>query len=175
MVRSSLVLAAFAATLCMSACEKPAETAAATDPAAAVSGPAEAAAPAPAAEIDLKDMEGPAPGKWKLVTSMSGTAMPPIEVCYEKMTIADMQDAQKQSGVTCSEQRYFRQGADIMMHAKCSSSGNMTTTMDTRMTGDLKTAYQMEMKMVMEPAPAPGMGEQTMKVEATRLGDCDPK
>ena len=147
------------------ACSKK-EEAAATD--------ATTAAPPPAsAPVAVADLDGPMPGKWKLTTELSAAPKPvTVETCVAKTTFKDMETARQQSGVTCTEQSYRKEGADIVGHSVCQIQGGMKITSDTRISGDFNSRYTIEGKTVMDPAPTPAMKETTMKITAERLGDC---
>lgn len=132
----------------------------------------EAAAPVAAVPAVV---QGPAPGKWRMTTSMNGQAMPSMEICIDKqMTFEDAQAMQKESGITCSEQSYRRDlTGKIIGHSVCQSD-NMKMTTDMVVTGDMNSAYVMENTTTMEPAPAPNMGTMKMSAKAERIGDCTP-
>ena len=149
------------------ACSK--KTAAAKTAAAAT-----AAAPAAAAtEIAAADLEGPTPGKWKLTTELSAAPKPvTVETCVAKTSFKEMEAARQQAGVSCSEQSYRKEGADIVGHTVCAIQGGMKITTDTRISGDFTSRYTIEGKTLMDPAPTPAMKETTMKITAERLGDC---
>lgn len=149
--------------LLASACSKKEETAKSGEPATAA--PATATIPAELAE-------GPKPGKWRMTTQMASMPKPvTMEVCLPKTSFKEMQTAQQQAGVTCTEQTMTRQGADYVGHAVCTHSGGKMTV-DSRFSGDFSTRYTTESKTVMDPAPTPAMREMTMKITAERLGDC---
>lgn len=148
------------------ACSKKEQTAKTEPPAAA---PAASAGPALAAA----DLEGPKPGKWKLTTELSAAPKPvTVETCVAKTSFKDMEAARQQAGMTCSEQSYRREGADIVGRSVCTIQGGMKVTSDTRISGDFNNRYTIEGKTVMDPAPIPSMKETTMKITAERLGDC---
>lgn len=182
-MRKGLFLAAFG--LAAAACSQKADTSAA--PHAATPAPPAATAQAateqtPVGEPDVKSdsavagdvIEGPAAGKWRITTTMAGApvAIPPIETCYTKKTFAEMQTSRQAPGVECSEQSYKRQGGKVVGHSVCTVNGRKMTT-DMTVTGDLNTAYTMDMTTAIDPPPAPGMSEQKMTLRAERLGDCD--
>ena len=147
------------------ACSKKEEAAKAPEAAA----PAAPAAPALAAA----DLEGPKPGKWKMTTNLSAAPKPvTVETCVAQTSFKDMDAAKQQAGVTCSEQSYRREGADIVGHSVCTIQGGMKVTSDTRISGDFNSRYTIEGKTTMDPAPTPAMKETTMKITAERLGDC---
>jgi hypothetical protein len=129
---------------------------------------------APVAGVPDAMMDGPAPGQWRLTTVMAGQAMPPVEVCYkERVTFAEAQKMQDQAGITCSENTYKRDGAAVLGHSVCFMEETKTKMVtDTRITGDFNTAYTMELKSTMDPAPMPEMAQTEMSVKAERLGDC---
>jgi hypothetical protein len=176
-VMRMLVTAAAVAALGLAACNEstPATEGAAASGDSSTAAPA-AAAPAPAAAPAAAAIEGPAAGKWSMTVSMMGRTMPPNEVCYTKVTsLAEAEKMQQQAGMTCSEQNYHREGDAFVGHSVCTSeiAGKTTTsTTDTRVTGDFNTKYVMDLVTRLDPAPAPGMGEQKMSITAERIGDC---
>ena len=120
----------------------------------------------------LADMEGPKPGKWKMTTVMAAMPQPvTMEVCIPKTSFKDMQTANQQAGVTCTEQTLTRQGSDYVGHSSCTHPGGKMT-IDSRFSGDFSSKYTMETKTVMDPPPTPAMKEMIMSVTAERLGDC---
>lgn len=144
--------------LLASACSKKEEAAKAPD--------AVGAAPA------VADMEGPKPGKWKMTTVMAAMPQPvTMEVCIPKTSFKEMQTANQQAGVTCTEQTLTRQGGDYVGHSSCTHPGGKMT-IDSRFSGDFSSKYTMETKTVMDPPPTPAMKEMIMNVTAERLGDC---
>ena len=144
--------------LLASACSKKEEAAKAPD--------AVGAAPA------VADMEGPKPGKWKMTTVMAAMPQPvTMEVCIPKTSFKEMQTANQQAGVTCTEQTLTRQGGDYVGHSSCTHPGGKMT-IDSRFSGDFSSKYTMETKTVMDPPPTPAMKEMIMSVTAERLGDC---
>ena len=147
------------------ACSKKEEAAKAPEAAA----PAAPAAPALAAA----DLEGPKPGKWKMTTNLSAAPKPvTVETCVAQTSFKDMDAAKQQAGVTCSEQSYRREGADIVGHSVCTIQGGMKVITDSRISGDFTSRYTVDAKTVMDPAPTPAMKETTMKITAERIGDC---
>lgn len=151
------------------ACSKKEDTAK-TDTAAA---PTAAAPAATGSTLAAADLEGPKPGKWKLTTELSAAPKPvSVETCVAKTSFKDMEAARQQAGMTCSEQSYRREGADIVGRSVCTIQGGMKVTSDTRISGDFNSRYTIEGKTTMDPAPTPAMKETTMKITAERLGDC---
>ena len=147
------------------ACSKKEEAAKAPEAAA----PAAPAAPALAAA----DLEGPKPGKWKMTTTLSAAPKPvTVETCVAQTSFKDMDAAKQKAGVTCTEQSYRRDGADIVGHSVCTIQGGMKVITDSRISGDFTSRYTIEGKTLMDPAPTPAMKETTMKITAERLGDC---
>ena len=147
------------------ACSKKEEAAKAPEAAA----PAAPAAPALAAA----DLEGPKPGKWKMTTNLSAAPKPvTVETCVAQTSFKDMDAAKQKAGVTCTEQSYRREGADIVGRSVCTIQGGMKVITDSRISGDFTSRYTVDAKTVMDPAPTPAMKETTMKVTAERLGDC---
>jgi hypothetical protein len=171
-MRISLIVTVAAAALGLAGCNK--SEPAATDGASSTPAPAaETAAPAAAA---APTVDGPAAGKWKITMTTMGQTMPATETCYATQTsFADAQRMQQQAGVTCAEQSYNREGDAVIGHSVCSSdiAGKTTKiTTYTRITGDFKTKYTMDITRMMDPAPAPGKTEQKITMTAERLGDC---
>lgn len=165
-IAMSLTLVALLAT----ACSKKEEAAA---PAPAPSP--EAAAPAAPAGSTLAaaEMEGPKPGKWRMTTELSAAPKPVVvETCVAQTTFKEMEAAKQQAGVTCTEQTYRREGADIVGHSVCTIQGGMKVITDSRITGDFTSRYTMTATTVMDPAPTPAMKQTNMKLTAERLGDC---
>ena len=162
-MRIALSLALVAALA--AACSKKEEAAKAPEAAA----PAAPAGPALAAA----DMEGPKPGKWKMTTTLSAAPKPvTVETCVAQTSFKDMDAAKQQAGVTCAEQSYRRDGADIVGHSVCTIQGGMKVITDSRISGDFASRYTVDAKTVMDPAPTPAMKETTMKITAERIGDC---
>ena len=163
-IAMSLTLVALLAV----ACSKK-EEAAKTAPAPEAAAPAAPAGPAVAAA----DIEGPKPGKWKMTTNLSAAPKPvTVETCVAQTSFKDMDAAKQQAGVTCSEQSYRREGADIVGHSVCTIQGGMKVITDSRISGDFTSRYTVDAKTVMDPAPTPAMKETTMKITAERIGDC---
>ncbi|MBA4013686.1 MAG: hypothetical protein C0481_17635 [Phenylobacterium sp.] len=150
------------------ACSKKEEAAKAPE----VAAPAAPVAPAGPA-VAAADLEGPKPGKWKMTTTLSAAPKPiTAETCVAKTSFKDMDAAKQKAGMTCSEQSYRREGADIVGHSVCTIQGGMKVITDSRISGDFTSRYTVEAKTVMDPAPTPAMKETTMKITAERIGDC---
>ena len=168
-----LAIAAAAAALGLAACgpSEPASDTAATAPAA------DTAAPAPAASAAAPAIEGPAAGKWSVTMTAMGTTLPASEVCYSKqVSLEEAEKMQQQSGITCSEQSYRKDGDAWIGHSVCTMEagpgGPMKVTTDSRVSGDFSKKYTMEITSKMDPPPMPSMAEQKMTMTAERLGDC---
>ena len=132
--RVSILAGLLAVPLAITACSKAAEPAPAE---AAVESPAPELAepPAPPAEpMNLADLPGPAPGKWKMEATMDARTLPVTEVCLTESTLAAM--AQSDPGTTCSEQSIDRaMDGSLKIHAVCTSSTGTKTTIDSAVTG----------------------------------------
>lgn len=76
-----------------------------------------------------------------------------------------------QPGVSCKEPVFRRDGDRVVGEMACTTDG-MTTQSTITMTGDYISQYQTVIHTRMTPEPAPGMGETTMRINATRIGDC---
>jgi len=150
------------------ACSKKEEAA---KPAAAPEAAAPVAPAAPA--VAAADLEGPKPGKWKMTTVLSAAPKPIVaETCVAQISFKEMDAAKRQAGLTCTEQSYRREGADIVGHSVCTIQGGMKVTTDSRISGDFASKYTVDAKTVMDPAPTPAMKETNMKITAERVGDC---
>ena len=167
-----LVIAGAAAALATAACgpSGPASGPGATTTPAADTAASAAPAAAPA-------IEGPSAGKWSITMTAMGAAPPPSEVCYTKqVSLEEAEKMQQQSGITCSEQSYRKDGDAWIGHSVCTMAagpaGPMKVTTDSRITGDFSSKYTMEITSRMDPPPMPSMAEQTMTMTAERVGDC---
>lgn len=130
-------------------------------------------AAAPSAAVAPADLQGPKPGKWKMTTQMAAMPQPvTVETCIAKTSFKDMQAAQQQAGVRCSDQTFNRVGGDLVMTATCDYPGGMKASINSRFSGDFDSKYVMESRTVMDPAPTPSMRETTVTVTAERIGDC---
>lgn len=165
MTRATLLAAGAAAlALTLGACSQQVE-----DKAPAAEAPASATATAAAA---MK----PAPGRWKMTTTMDGLpagAMPAIEIC---LTADDLKDDAWATGAgkrpdNCSKMETKVAGGRVTTHAVCASEG-VTTTMDMTASGDFSRRYTVETEMRMSPAAPGAPNPMKMSVIAERLGDC---
>jgi hypothetical protein len=144
-------------------------------------GPApDSAKPAPTAEPAAPAaLDGPAAGKWKITRIVRGQTLPPEEICYEKQTpLTKTLKAEDQPNITCSEQAASRKGETYAVRRVCTMEvmdKTYTLTTDMHATGDFRTGYTVDTTVKSEPELMKGMGEQTIRTVAERLGDCDPK
>ncbi len=147
-------------------------------PAGAAEAPAAAAAPAASAVPAGGEPQGPAPGMWRIAVTTGGQAMPPAEICItEQMSMADGMKMQEEAGITCTDQSWGREGADVVGRSTCSMdlAGTATTiTSEYRVKGDMNSAYTIETTSRMDPPPMPQLAEQKTTATAERLGDCAP-
>lgn len=158
---------------CLSACSEKAPDAAAGSSSANDASMVDAGA-SPAAMKKAIEEFGPAPGKWRLTMTTMGQTMPATETCYAKTNFAEMQTMQADAGITCTENSYRREGADVVGHSVCTTKDGMKMTTDSRISGDLGSAYTMDMTSKLDPPPMPSLAEQKISITAERIGDCAP-
>ena len=119
---------------------------------------------------------GPTPGLWRVTTRMTGMPegmeAPTVETCIREAKFEPPTGATPQSGMTCDQQTFRREGDAMVGHMVCTSPDGVRTVTDTRVTGDYSRNYTMEVKSTMTPAPTPSMAEVSMVMTAQRLGDC---
>lgn len=132
--------------------EAGAETAAATE---------SAAPPAPKA------------GLWEQTVSSAQLPQPTtVKICVGETEPGANPFNTPQPGVTCSENSVKSSPGGAEFHAVCETQG-MTVTSDGKVSGDMNSAYKVEITTKTSGANIPaGMGEMTMTVDAKRLGDC---
>lgn len=119
---------------------------------------------------------GPTPGLWRVTTRMSGMPAgmeaPTVETCIRESKFEPPTGTMPQSGMTCDQQTFRREGDAMVGHMVCTSSEGVRTVTDTRVTGDYSRNYTMEVTSKTTPAPSPSMAEVSMVMTAERLGDC---
>lgn len=131
--------------------------------------PAVAAAPA---ENPAEQMDGPAAGRWKITTVAANKTLEPSEVCYPQMKMGEIVKQQGQAGLTCIEQTVKREDDGFLLHSICRTEQGIRIVSDSKMTGDLKKRYTLDIVTKMDPAPVPELAEQKVQVTAERVGDC---
>lgn len=156
-MRAQLVL--ISAVALLAACSNAEETKTAAN--------SERAEAAPAA------LAAPAPGLWQ--QTVSGAQMPQpmtVKMCLGETAPGANPFNAPQPGVTCSENTVKSTPGGAEFHAVCNAQG-MTVTSDGKVTGDMRTAYKVDITTKTSGANVPaGMGEMKMSVDAKRLGDC---
>lgn len=128
------------------------------------------------AVADAGSPTGPTPGLWRVTTRMTGMPdgmeAPTVETCIREAKFEPPTGATPQSGMTCDQQTFRREGDAMVGHMVCTSPEGVRTVTDTRVTGDYSRNYTMEVTSTMTPAPTPSMAEVSMIMTAERLGDC---
>jgi hypothetical protein len=163
----SVVVLAGLASLSLSACERD----------RAVSGDkAQASGAASASSTNALDsLPRMKAGLWKISTQMQTpmgtTDLPDTQICQDTDDFQKPQEATVQPGVDCAEPSFRRDGDRVVGEMRCTAEG-MATQSTITMTGDYGHQYQTVIHTRMTPEPAPGMGETTLRMHATRLGDC---
>lgn len=157
-MRVQMILISAAALL--AACSNPEPQTAAED-AAPAPAPAPATAPAPQ------------PGLWE--QTVSGGQMPQpmtVNICVGPTEPGTNPFNAPQPGVTCSENTVASAPGGATFHSVCETQG-MTVTSDGKVTGDMNSAYKVEISTRAAGANVPPqMSEMTMTIDAKRLGDC---
>ena len=157
-MRVQLILISAGALL--AACSNPEQQTAAED-AAPAPAPAPAATPAPQ------------PGLWE--QTVSGGQMPQpmtVNICVGPTEPGANPFNTPQPGVTCSENTVTSAPGGANFHSVCETQG-MTVTSDGKVTGDMNSAYKVEISTRASGANVPPqMSEMTMTIDATRLGAC---
>ena len=119
---------------------------------------------------------GPTPGLWRVTTRMTGMPegmeAPTVETCIREAKFEPPAGTTPQSGMTCDQQTFRREGDAMVGHMVCTSPDGVRTVTDTRVTGDFSRNYTMQVTSKMTPAPDPSMTEVSMVMTAERLGDC---
>lgn len=163
-----IVAVAGLAALTLGACSQGAEP----EKADAVEAGAEATA-----AVDPGLPKGPAPGLWRVTTTMSGmpagATPPPVETCVREPAFerpsAPMEDM---AGMDCRHEAFRREGEVIVGRSVCTMGPNMRSESTIRISGDLSQRYTMEVKATQTPAPSPETANMTMIMTAERIGDC---
>jgi len=127
------------------------------------------AAPAPAVEA----APAPQPGLWE--QTISGGPMPQattVKVCVGETPAGTNPFNTPQPGVSCSENAVTSAPGGATFHSVCETQG-MTIASDGKVTGDMRSAYKVEITSRNSGANVPPqMAEMTMTIDAKRLGDC---
>ena len=156
-MRAQLVLISAVALLAACSNSEDTKTAANGEPAAAE----------PAA------LTAPEPGLWQ--QTVSGAQMPQpmtVKICVGETAPGSNPFNAPQAGVTCSENTVKSTPGGAEFHAVCNAQG-MTVTSDGKVTGDMRTAYKVDITTKTSgPNVPPTMAEMKMSVDAKRLGDC---
>lgn len=127
---------------------------------------------APAA-AETVSTAAPQPGLWE--QTISGGQMPQattVKICVGETAPGANPFNTPQPGVTCSENSVKSVIGGAEFHSVCETQG-MTVTSDGKVTGDMSSAYKVEVSTKTTGANVPaGMGDMKMTVDAKRLGDC---
>jgi hypothetical protein len=129
--------------------------------------------------LNLEDVAGPTPGKWKLAMVSNGEASTPRNTCIkEQTTLAAAAQQPTQPGYTCSPPIARKDGDDLVMESACSKEDTTSITSNVRVAGDLKSAYTMVITTTVRPPPPPPPATPSepevhqIKIVGERLGDC---
>lgn len=119
-------------------------------------------------------LAAPAPGLWQ--QTLSGGAMPgemTVKMCLGETTPGSNPfNAQQPSGVSCTENSSRPVAGGMTFRSVCDAQG-MTVTSEGRVTGDLRTAYRVNIDTTNTgPNVPPQMARLSMVIDARRLGDC---
>lgn len=118
-------------------------------------------------------LPAPEPGLWQ--QTVSGAQMPQpmtVKICVGETAPGSNPFNAPQAGVTCSENTVKSAPSGAEFHSVCNAQG-MTVTSDGKVTGDMRTAYKVDITTKTSGANVPpGMAEMKMSVDAKRLGDC---
>lgn len=127
-------------------------------------------APATAAATSLPT---PQAGLWE--QTVSGGMMPApmtVKICVGETAPDTNPFAAPQAGITCSQNSVRAAPGGAEIHSVCESQG-MTVTSDGKVSGDMRTAYKVEMTTnTTGPNVPPQMAQMTTTIDAKRLGDC---
>ena len=130
---------------------------------------AEGAAPAPANTATPT----PRTGLWE--QTISGGEMPQpmtVKICVGPTEPGTNPFNAPQPGVACSENTVRSVAGGAKFHSVCETQG-MTIASDGKVTGDMNSAYKVEISTRASGANVPSqMSEMTMTIDAKRLGDC---
>lgn len=156
---------ALAAVLMLGACSNDAETSAAGTSAA------------PASTQAAADLEHPRPGLWEQRMSNGSSAAFAAKFCIGEPEPGDNPFATGATGSEdgdCTVDELRRTADGLHFRSVCRTSEGGTLSSEGQVTGDLKTAYRVDVSIKLDGAPvAPGMPtESRVVVEARRLGDC---
>jgi hypothetical protein len=119
-------------------------------------------------------------GKWRMTVSVDGGGGGmPMTRCDPETPIDDLLFiGLPGNGRNCTERTFEQTSATSWsLHSVCSfvptggRKADVAVKIDTRVSGDLKTRYQLESKQVMS-APMNGVSQQTIVQIGERIGDC---
>ena len=163
----SVVVLAGLASLSLAACER--------DPAVSADKVQTGDATPVSSNQALESLPSMKAGLWKVSTQiqtpMGTTDLPDTQICQDSDSFQKPQQPTVPSDVDCAEPSFRRDGDRVVGEMRCTAEG-MTTLSTITMTGDYGYQYQTVIHTRMTPEPAPGMGETTLRMHATRLGDC---
>ena len=132
-------------------------------------------APAP-----TEEMPKVVAGKWRITVMVDGKGGEfPADMCQPATSIDDLlMSGLPGNGSNCKERTFEQQSASSWkLHSVCNfirtgdRKADTAVTIDTRVTGNLKTYYQAESRQVMSQ-PMNGVTQQTIFQKAERIGAC---
>jgi hypothetical protein len=136
--------------------------------------------PEGASAPSLADMPKVAAGKWRVTIMVDGKGGEfSSDLCESEKTIDDLLiTGLPGNGSNCKDRTFEQVSATSWaLHSACNFAGTgdrkaeTVVTIDTRVSGDLKSHYQAESKQVMSQ-PMNGVSQQTILQKAERVGDC---
>lgn len=118
-------------------------------------------------------LAAPQPGLWQ--QTISGGQMPQpmtVKICVGETAPGSNPFSAPQPGVSCSENSAKSTPGGAEFRSVCDAQG-MTVTSDGKVTGDMRTAYKVDITTrTSGPNVPPQMAEMKMSIDAARLGDC---
>ncbi|MES2059296.1 MAG: DUF3617 family protein [Pseudomonadota bacterium] len=126
------------------------------------------AAPAAAAAVKM-----PKAGLWEIKTTSMGVTVPAVKVCVGETKPGENPFMAKQPGMNCAKNNVTSTAGGYDIDAECTMNG-MTVATKGSVTGDMSSAYKVEMTSKMSGAnlPAAAQQETKMVMDATYQGAC---
>jgi hypothetical protein len=119
------------------------------------------------------EINGPAPGRWRITTTLPHPPVLVEEHCYPLRNVRFDPQKQTETLRDCKEVSGRREGDLIDGHSVCTRvDKDRTVTTDMRIRGDLGTRYTTETITRMDPPPLPDVTEIKVTSVYERLGDC---
>ncbi|MGH6615902.1 DUF3617 domain-containing protein [Sphingomonas sp.] len=115
----------------------------------------------------------PKAGLWELKTTSAGVAVPAMKVCVGETKPGDNPFVSKQPGANCAKNNVTSNASGYDIDLECTQNG-MTVATKGSVTGDMSSAYKVEMATSMKGANLPPAAQKETKVviEAKYQGAC---